>query len=318
MDIAAYALTKSQRVAICKWVKELKLLDRYASNLSRCVDLNQGKLHGMKSHDCHVLMQRLLLIAFNSLPKHIWKSLVELSHLFRELTSTTLNVEKLTVIEGNIPALLCKLEQIFFQSFFDSMEHVPIHLSYKDRVGGLVQYRWMYPFERFLHSLKNKVKNKERIEASICEAYLVEETSTFALFYYPDKIETRKTGYLVMLIQVKVLHLLLLYQFLIIQEEQQVDLNAAHLYVLLNCEEVQSYLEEVNPTTLDDEIDHDISSKFPAWFKHIEDMNSLNHEVYVRGTNGQLEFDFYINLSDIIQSEYIGFPIMKLVLFKYD
>ena len=32
----AYALTKSQRVIICKWVKKLKLLDGYACNLGRC------------------------------------------------------------------------------------------------------------------------------------------------------------------------------------------------------------------------------------------------------------------------------------------
>ncbi|RDX86188.1 hypothetical protein CR513_32511, partial [Mucuna pruriens] len=77
---ATYAFTKSQRVAICKWVKELKLPDGYASNLGRCVDVNQGKLHGMKSHDCHVFMQRLLPIVFDSLPKHIWNPLIELSH----------------------------------------------------------------------------------------------------------------------------------------------------------------------------------------------------------------------------------------------
>ncbi|KAK7278025.1 hypothetical protein RJT34_23046 [Clitoria ternatea] len=30
------------------------------------------------------------------------------------------------------------------------MEHLPIHLPYEARIGGPVQYRWMYPFERFL------------------------------------------------------------------------------------------------------------------------------------------------------------------------
>ncbi|RDY06882.1 hypothetical protein CR513_09068, partial [Mucuna pruriens] len=47
-----------------------------------------------------------------------------------------------------------------------------------------------------------------------------------------------------------------------------------------------------------------------------EGMNSINHNVYVQGTNGQLESDFYGNLSNIIQLEYIGFPIIKLALFK--
>lgn len=138
---AAYAMTKSERLVVLKWVKELKLPDGYASNLGRCVDLNKEKIHGIKSHDCHVFMQWLLPIEFNSLSKPIWKPLVELDQFFRELTSTTLNVEQLRVMENNILVLLCKLEQIFPPSFFDSMEHLPVHLPYKARFGGPVQYR---------------------------------------------------------------------------------------------------------------------------------------------------------------------------------
>jgi hypothetical protein len=37
---------------------------------------------------------------------------------------------------------------IFPPLFFDSMEHLSIHLSYKVKVRGPVQYRWMYPFKR--------------------------------------------------------------------------------------------------------------------------------------------------------------------------
>jgi len=48
----------------------------------------------------------------------------------------------------NIVETICKLEMIFLPSFFDSMEHLPIHLSFEVKVGGPVQYRWMYPFER--------------------------------------------------------------------------------------------------------------------------------------------------------------------------
>ena len=51
-------------------------------------------------------------------------------------------------LEEDIPIVLCKLERIFPPSFFDSMEHLPIHLAYAARVAGPVQYRWMYPFER--------------------------------------------------------------------------------------------------------------------------------------------------------------------------
>ena len=67
-------------------------------------------------------MQRLLPSAFDSLPKPIWKPLVELSQFFRELILKTLNVEQLRVMENNIHVLLCKLEKIFPPSFFDSKE----------------------------------------------------------------------------------------------------------------------------------------------------------------------------------------------------
>jgi hypothetical protein len=36
---------------------------------------------------------------------------------------------------------------IFPPLFFDLMEYLPIHLPFEAKVGGLVQYRCMYPFE---------------------------------------------------------------------------------------------------------------------------------------------------------------------------
>jgi len=47
-------------------------------------------------------------------------------------------------------------------------------------------------------------------------------------------------------------------------------------------------------------------------------MNSSNYGVHIRGINGQQESDFYGMLYDIIQLEYTGIPLMKLVLFKCD
>nr|GFD12784.1 hypothetical protein [Tanacetum cinerariifolium] len=50
-------------------------------------------------------------------------------------------------MEKNIVVTLCKLEKILPPGFFDHMENLVVHLSYEARVGGPVQYRWMYPFE---------------------------------------------------------------------------------------------------------------------------------------------------------------------------
>ena len=51
-------------------------------------------------------------------------------------------------LRAEIPIILCKLETIFPPGFFDSMEHLPIHLPDEALMCGPVQFRWMYPFER--------------------------------------------------------------------------------------------------------------------------------------------------------------------------
>jgi len=44
---------------------------------------------------------------------------------------------------------------------------------------------------RDLFNLKKKVKNKAYVEASICEAYIVEEISTFISYYFEPNLRTR-------------------------------------------------------------------------------------------------------------------------------
>lgn len=51
-------------------------------------------------------------------------------------------------LEAGTPQILCKLERIVSPGFFDSMEHLPVHIPYEVRIAGPVQYRWIYPFER--------------------------------------------------------------------------------------------------------------------------------------------------------------------------
>jgi hypothetical protein len=94
-------------------------------------------------------MQTLIPLAFRDLLlKGIWDALTEISHFFRDICSSKLNVDHILRLETNIVETLCKLEMIFSPSFFYSMEHLPIHLLFEAKVGGPVQYRWMYPFKR--------------------------------------------------------------------------------------------------------------------------------------------------------------------------
>ncbi|KAM3361279.1 hypothetical protein P3S68_016133 [Capsicum galapagoense] len=140
---------------------KLKILVGHASNLGKRVDMEHGKLFGMKSHDCHVFMETLLPIAFSSLPERIWKPMTEISLFFKDLYSSTLMEENLVRMEQNIPVITNKLEKILPPGFWDVMEHLPVHLVHEARLGGPVQYRWMYPFERVQdETLETREKNK--------------------------------------------------------------------------------------------------------------------------------------------------------------
>ncbi|XP_049368611.1 uncharacterized protein LOC125833494 [Solanum verrucosum] len=149
---ASYSFTMEHKRKICEWVESLKISDGYTSNLGKRVDIEYGILHGMKSHDCHVFMEQLLPIAFCGLPENIWKPMAEISLFFKDLCSSTLRVENLVRMAKNIVVISNKLEKILPPGFFDVMEHLPIHLVHEALLGGLVQYRWMYPFERYFVS----------------------------------------------------------------------------------------------------------------------------------------------------------------------
>jgi hypothetical protein len=146
---SSFVLEKNAQLLVYKWLKSLRFPDGHASNISRLVNMEECRLYGMKSHDCHVFMQTLIPLAFRDLLlQGIWDALTEISHFFRDICSSKLNVDHIERLETNIVETLCKLEMIFPPLFFDSVEHLPIHLPFEAKVGGPVQYRWMYPFER--------------------------------------------------------------------------------------------------------------------------------------------------------------------------
>jgi hypothetical protein len=64
---ACYSLAAESKNVLLKRITELHLPGRYMSNLSRYVNMIELKMSGMKSHDCHVFMERLLPTALREL-----------------------------------------------------------------------------------------------------------------------------------------------------------------------------------------------------------------------------------------------------------
>ncbi|XP_024009381.1 uncharacterized protein LOC112084472 [Eutrema salsugineum] len=189
-----YTLEEADRKKLLECVKMVQFPDGYAADLASCADIEKGKFSGMKSHDCHVFMERLLPFIFAELlDRNVHLALSGVGAIFRDLCSRTLQKDRVKILKQNIVLILCNLEKIFPPLFFDVMEHLPIHLPYEAELGGPMQYRWMYPFERFFKKLKAKAKNKRYVEGkrSIVESYISDEIAYFTEHYFASNIQTK-------------------------------------------------------------------------------------------------------------------------------
>ncbi|XP_020080160.1 uncharacterized protein LOC109703846 isoform X2 [Ananas comosus] len=277
---ACYTLNLDERRVVCQFLANLKVPDGYSSNISQCVNVKEGQLTGMKSHDCHVFIEDHLPPAFRGiLPKEVYEPLVELSIFFKQLCSKTLKIDMLERLEHNIVMTICKLELIFPPAFFDIMIHLPIHLPLEARLAGLVHYRWMYPFERYLRKLKSNVRNKAHPEGSIALAYLADKCLTFCSRYL-DRTETKfnrqERNFEGPKMQVTELPIFqnngrpLNRGKGIFRKLSYQDWNHAQLYILKNCEEVQPFLIE-HQKELEEEGLRNLPSRqdetFVKWFE---------------------------------------------------
>ncbi|CAL2272088.1 unnamed protein product [Prunus armeniaca] len=189
-DLAFLSMKPNDKKEFLKFVSSVKFPDGYASNIARCVNVDGGKFTGLKSHDCHVFMQRLLPVGIRHLlPEDVVKPIILLSRFFSQLTAKTLRKTDMFQLRHDIVQVLCKFEMIFPPAFFTSMMQVMVHLPEEALLAGPVNYRWMYPIERLLGELKKSVRNRAKPEGSIVEAWVQYESLTFCKMYLKD-VET--------------------------------------------------------------------------------------------------------------------------------
>nr|XP_028945749.1 uncharacterized protein LOC114820039 [Malus domestica] len=275
------------------FISSVKFPDGYASNISRCVNVNGCKFQNMKSHDCHVILQRLLPVGIRHLlPLDVVKPIVLLSRFFSQLTARCLRKSDVKQLQDDIVNILCKFEQILPPVFFTSMIHVMIHLPDKALLVGPVNCRWMYPIEKYLGELKKSVRNKAKPEGSLVEAWVAYESLTFCAMYLEDvetafnRSQSNNDG------GVRKEKLSVFAQIARpfgdhVKDElfTKKDMEVAHWFILNNCDEALPYLEEHEQLMKPEHPSHLYAKKhrdlFPSWFHaHMNKLKELNSPSY--------------------------------------
>jgi hypothetical protein len=104
------------------------------------VNMMTRKQIGLKGHDYHIIMQRLLHVMFRGyFDAALWTVLAELRYFYRQLCAKEFMTVTLQKLEEEIPVLRCKMEKCFSLGVFCPIQHLLIHLTYEAKVGGPVQ-----------------------------------------------------------------------------------------------------------------------------------------------------------------------------------
>jgi hypothetical protein len=120
-------------------MKRLKFLDSYAVGLKRCVNVKAGKIHWLKRHDYHIIMERLLHVMLRGyLDDNIWEVLAELTYFYRQPCAKEIKKDMMEKLEKEILVLICKLEKIFLPGWFNPIQYLLVHIPYEAKVGSPV------------------------------------------------------------------------------------------------------------------------------------------------------------------------------------
>jgi hypothetical protein len=146
---APYTMSPDEKKLFCQVLKGVKFPAGFASDIRHNVHVNERKVSGLKSHECHIVLQHLLPLAVRKvLPEVVSAAVIRVSHFFRKICAPVFRQSDMDSLEAEIAETLSLLETIFLPSFFDIMVHLMVHLPAQARIAGPVHFRSMWPVER--------------------------------------------------------------------------------------------------------------------------------------------------------------------------
>ncbi|GJX68699.1 hypothetical protein Tco_0304426 [Tanacetum coccineum] len=103
---AAYSFPPEKKQKFCEFIKGVKLSDGFGSNFKPKVTDNDNNIIGMKSHDCHLMMQQLLPAGAQAyLDSSIATPIIELCSFFKQICARSIKESDMLIAKDqlNVP-----------------------------------------------------------------------------------------------------------------------------------------------------------------------------------------------------------------------
>nr|GEX94402.1 hypothetical protein [Tanacetum cinerariifolium] len=100
---AAYSFAPENNTKFFQFIKRVKLPNGFGSNFKHKVTDNDTNIMGLKSHDCHIMMQRLLPYGLHQyFPNEVEKLIIKLCSFFKKICSATLMEDDMLKAQSKI------------------------------------------------------------------------------------------------------------------------------------------------------------------------------------------------------------------------
>lgn len=120
----------------------------------------------------------LIVFEMLAIPTY-WELWCVFQGFLRRLCTKVVNLDTKAELKGKVAETLVTQVCELPLAYFDVMVHLTVHLVEELIICGLVQTRWMYPFERYYKGLKGFVRNLARPQGSFARGYEIEEALGF-------------------------------------------------------------------------------------------------------------------------------------------
>ncbi len=157
MCIALWVMPKEEHPFFLDTLAKLNVPIGCAPRIKKHV---KGKLKVMKSHNYHILFQKILLVCMRHIMIQEPKvAILRICKIFQLICTKVYDPSTYHVLKVRIITTLCLLEKVFPPSLFDLMTHLVIHLIDELDICGPVHFHWMYIIKRAMKDLKGYVQN---------------------------------------------------------------------------------------------------------------------------------------------------------------
>ena len=107
---ACYTFSKEEKQSIFDCLNSIKVPSDYSSNIKRLLNLKEKKFAHIKSHDCHMLMKQLILVALRGiLPANVRATIIKLCEFLNAISQKAIDPSSLIRLQEDVVQSLVSL-----------------------------------------------------------------------------------------------------------------------------------------------------------------------------------------------------------------